>query len=76
MIYLLFRQDLKRGGIVLIAPHATYDGVRDHMQDIEDYCEKYGLPFKRGADGSLTTSGIGGGKMKWYYFVSTRTIEK
>ena len=75
MIYLLFRQDLKNRNVTLIAPHATFDGVMDHMQDIEDFCKKNGLPHERGVDASLTTSGLlRGGKMRWYYFVSSRTI--
>lgn len=31
MIYLLFRQDLRRGGIVLESLHATFDGVAEKM---------------------------------------------
>lgn len=74
MIHLLFRQDFQRAGLTLVAPHATFDGAKNHLQEIEDYCEKHGLPYKRDADGSLTTSDLGGGEMRWYYFVSSRTI--
>ena len=76
MIYLLFRQNIDDGGMTLIAAHATYDGVKDHLQSIEGFCERAGMPFTKGSDGSLTTSDLSAKDYKWYFFVSSRIIEK
>ena len=73
MIYLLFRQDLRRGGLELIAPHATFDGVLDQIEAEREYWEKAGKAVQRNLNGSLYVKDLH--EPIFYYFVSTRTIE-
>ena len=77
MIYLLFRQDLRRGGIILIAPHATFDGVEEQLHEELDNFRECGWFVTPQRDGAyLVTEDTEDNPSKFYYFVSSRTIEK
>lgn len=74
MIYLLFRQDLVRGGSVLESPHATFDGAYEHMRAIKEHFESKDFEVKEVPSGSFYVTGPFG--FKRLYYVVTRTIEK
>lgn len=74
MIYLLFRQDLRRGGIVLESPHATFDGVAEKMDTLSEYWKEKGRIIKYNKCDLIVTAA--NGTPLWYYFVSSRTILK
>lgn len=74
MIYLLFRQDLQGGGIVLESPHATFDGVADKLDQYAEYWEEKGCIIKDNKCDLIV--GSPDGTPLWYYFVSSRTILK
>jgi len=75
-IYLLYRQNLKEGGILLLAPHATYDGVMEQLEAERLYWETNGWPVERYVDSSFLLKDNFTKEPKYYYFISQRTIEK
>ena len=74
MIYLLFRQDLQRGGIVLESPHATFDGVASKLDTIAEYYKEKGKIIKDNKCDLIVA--MPDGTPLYYYFVSSRTILK
>lgn len=72
VIYLIFRNDINRGGLTLIAPHATFDGAHMQMLAERTYWEDHGALIHYRADGSFV---VEFGQNKWDYYVVTRTIE-
>lgn len=74
MLYLLFRQDLQSGGIVLESPHATFDGVAEKMDTLSDYWKEKGRIIKDNKCDLIVAAADG--SPLWYYFVSSRTILK
>lgn len=74
MIYLFYKQDLVRGGIQLVAPHATFDGAKKRFDEAREYwSEKGKIVYDDGV--SLIVRGEDGTPL-YYYFVSTRTIRE
>ena len=74
MIYLLFRQDLVRGGSVLESPHATFDGAAGKLDDYVKYWTERGeVIYDNKAD--VIVGGVDGTPLYHYYVVS-RTILK
>lgn len=74
MIYLLFRQDLQRGGVVLESPHATFDGVAGKLDAIAEYYKEKGKIIKDNKCDLIVA--MPDGSPLYYYFVSSRTIIK
>lgn len=72
VIYLIFRNDINRGELTLIAPHATFDGAREQMDAEREYWEDHGALIEYRTDGSFI---VEFGQNKWDYYVVTRTIE-
>ena len=76
MIYLLFRQDLRKNSIELLAPHATFDGVMEHLQREQTYWEEKMWPVERHVDCSFLVMDVFEKTPKYYYLVGSRTILK
>lgn len=74
-IYLLFRQMFPNNRIELIAPHATFDGVVEQLNENKKYHIDRGRNVETYSDGSFAVKDKDGNP-KEYYFVSTRTILK
>lgn len=73
VIYLIFRNDINRGELTLIAPHATFDGACEQMLAERTYWEEHGALIEDRPDGGFI---VEFGQNKWRYYVVTRTIEK
>lgn len=77
VIYLLFCKHLsdgQGGHETLQTPHATFDGVYEHMQAIKEHYESKDFEVRPMLDGSFYVTGPFG--FKRMYYVATRTIEK
>lgn len=72
-IYLVFRNDINRGELTLIAPHATFDGAYEQMLAERTYWEDHGALIEYRTDGSFI---VEFGQNKWHFYVVTRTLEK
>lgn len=73
-IHLLYRQDFKRGELVLLCPHATYDGALEQMKRENKQYEATGFHVEECANGFMVYDRFGVAIL--YYYISTRTIEK
>lgn len=75
MIYLLYRQMFPTNRIELIAPHATFDGVVEQLNENKKYYIDRGRDVETQSDGSFLVKDKDGNP-KEYFFVSSRTILK
>ena len=74
VIYLIFCRDMVHHSDTMETPHATFDGVYEHMQAIKEHYESKDFEVRPMLDGSFYVTGPFG--FKRLYYVATRTIEK
>lgn len=74
VVSLLFRQDMKNGGVTLLTIHADFVSAMAHMKAEADYYEEKGYVVERNNDRSFVVSAVD--RPLWYYFISSRTIDK
>lgn len=74
VVSLLYRQDMKKGGVTLLTIHASFTSAMQHMREEADYYESKGYVVERNNDRSFIVMAVD--KPLWYYFISSRTIDK
>lgn len=73
MVHLIFRHDFNRNELTLMSLHATFDGAYEKMKSERDYWENAGSKVTPDTKGGFI---VEFGQHKWYFFVSSRTIDK
>lgn len=72
IVHLIFRQELNRNEIALVSLHATHEGALNRMAGEAEYWLDVGANVSRERSGGLT---VEFGQKKWYFFISSRTID-
>lgn len=73
-IHILLRQDLKNGGLTILSVHASFESAIDKIKREADYYEDRGFVVERNYDHSFFVKAVD--RPLWYYFISSRTIDK
>lgn len=73
MVHLIFRHELNRNELTLMSLHATFDGAQSRMTGEAEYWHDVGAKVDRDTKGGFM---VEFGQNKWYFFVSSRTIDK
>lgn len=73
MVHLIFRHELNRNELTLMSLHATFDGANSRMTGEAEYWNDVGAKVDRDTKGGFM---VEYGRNKWYFFVSSRTIDK
>lgn len=74
MVHILLRQDLKKGGMAILSVHASFESAIDKIKLEADYYEDRGYVVERNYDHSFFVKAVD--RPLWYYFISSRTIDK
>lgn len=74
MVHILLRQDLKKGGVAILSVHASFESAIDEIKLEADYYEDRGYVVERNYDHSFFVKAVD--RPLWYYFISSRTIDK
>ncbi|MBR6881362.1 MAG: hypothetical protein IKN06_00155 [Bacteroidales bacterium] len=75
MIHLVFRQNLVTREMVLMTPHASWEGAIDNIKRHADYYREKGYSVIDRKDGVVDVSSSNGA-FHSLFFISSRTVEK
>lgn len=75
MIHLVFRQNLVTREMVLMTPHASWEGAMDNIKRHADYYRKKGYSVIDKGNGIIDVSSSNGA-FHSLFFICSRTVEK